>query len=303
MKDLTWDNYLELNEYIHNGGFKTEYFTPVVLIQWEFYGFKFKYRIIEDAVIMYILNTNKSENVRQTWSVFASYIKPNWDLKRAKQIIKQDIKTLNQSDEISFTEFLKESFSDWDLDFNHASKSPWISNYIYEMDKMASFAGKKLQKKRNHLNAFIKEGHNVKVKDIREVDINEVLAFSEYHITKYAEDYRDYEQDVYIKYLKEEMPKDKRYVGTVIYIDDRIVGFTFGFLNYDTFENIIEKAERDIRGLYQFLIVTNISFQKIKCKYTDREDDQGIETLAKSKQSYYPLLAIERYNILNKKDW
>ncbi len=300
MKNLTWDNYLELNDYIHKQGFKKEYFTPVVLIQWLFYDFELKYRLLDDAVVMYIYNKS---DIEPKWSIYASYYKPNWNLNKAKEIIKKDMVELNGNDELNFLDFLQESFKDWDLDFNQATKSKWISNYIYEMDKMSTFAGKKLQKKRNHLNAFIKEGHNVKVKDIREVNLEEVLKFSEYHITKYAEDYRAYEQEVYKKYLLDEMPKDDRYFGTVVYIDDRIVGFTFGFINGDTFENIIEKAERDIRGLYQFVIVSNISFHHLTCKYMDREDDMGLEPLAKSKQSYYPIIAVERYNIHNKKDW
>lgn len=304
MKDLTWENYIELNDYIHAQNFKTEYFTPVVLMQWQYYGFKFKYRITDEAVIMYICNSNNTnKDNKLQWNVYASYYKADWDLDKAKTIIKYDMQTLNNDDAISFYDFLESSFADWGLDINEATKSEWISNYIYEMEKMATFSGKKLQKKRNHLNAFIKEGHNVKVKDVRDVDVNDILAFTEYHITKYAEDYRPYEQDVYRRYLTTEMHKDNRYVGTVFYIDDKIVGFTFGFINHDTFEDIIEKAERDIRGLYQFVIVSNISFHKINCKYMDREDDLGLEVLAKSKQSYYPILAVERYNIHKKKDW
>ena len=304
ISDLTWNNYLELNDYINSMKFKKEYLTPVVIIQWEFYGLKFKFRKIGDeAVIMYIQNSNQINlfniNMQNKWMLYASYYNENFNFKKHKDLIRKDLQELNNGDKtFILTDLLEETYTDWELNKENLLQSKYISNYIYEIEKMKTFAGKKLQKKRNHLNSFIKDNHNVKIKNIKDVDPKTLIEFSTYHIKKYAENFRQYEIDVYKKYLFDEMKKDDRYQGAVIYIDDKIVAFTLGFVNYDTYEVIIEKAERDIRGLYQYTISANLKFNNIQCQYMDREDDAGLEALAKSKASYYPLIAVKRYSTI-----
>lgn len=302
LEDLTWDNYLKLNDYLINEKYKKEYFTPVVIIQWQFYGLFFKFRKIEDAVIMYLRNENNYPllNLEDTWVVYASYYKQTTNINNLKNIIKQDLRELNGSNtKIVYFDFLKETFNDWNLPTENLIESKYISNYIYDLEKMKTFSGKKLQKKRNHLNAFIKDNHNYQIKEIKDVDPQVLVDFSAYHIKKYAESFRQYEVDVYKKYLFDEMQKDSRYKGCVIYIDNKIVGFTLGFVNNDTYEVIIEKAEREIRGLYQFLISENLKLNNINVQYMDREDDAGIDELAKSKMSYYPIAAIKRYSLVS----
>ncbi len=304
ISDLTWNNYLELNDYINSMKFKKEYLTPVVIIQWEFYGLKFKFRKIGDeAVIMYIQNSNQINlfniNMQNKWMLYASYYNENFNFKKYKDLIWKDLQELNNGDKtFILTDLLEETYTDWELNKENLLKSKYISNYIYEIEKMKTFAGKKLQKKRNHLNSFIKDNHNLEIKNIRDVDPKTLIEFSTYHIKKYAENFRQYEIDVYKKYLFDEMKKDDRYQGAVIYIDDKIVAFTLGFVNHDTYEVIIEKAERDIRGLYQYTISANLKFNNIQCQYMDREDDAGLEALAKSKASYYPLIAVKRYSTI-----
>lgn len=302
LQDLTWDNYLKLNDEIRTSNFKIEYFSPVVIIQWQFYGLFFKFHQTKDFIVMYVNYTN-NDKFNNQWVVYASYYKQEFNLTELKQVIKNDLNALNGCDDLNFVDLLDQTIQDWQLQAYEPIKSPYISNYIYELAKMKDFSGKKLQKKRNHLNAFLKQNYNITIKNFHDVNVNEIIDFCDYHIKKYAESYRAYEMDVYKQYLLHEAKKDKRYVGTVVYIDNKMVGFTFGFLNYDTFEVIIEKAERDIRGLYQYLIVSNIQYHDINIKYMDREDDAGVEELAKSKKSYYPLLMIERYCFLNVKNW
>ncbi len=68
-----------------------------------------------------------------------------------------------------------------------------------------------------------------------------------------------------------------------------------------TIDIIIEKAEKTIRGLYQFLIKTNLVFHNINTEYVERGDDGGIELLNKSKISYYPIIISERFAVMKSK--
>ncbi|MDE7221789.1 MAG: hypothetical protein K2N40_00760, partial [Ureaplasma sp.] len=88
----------------------------------------------------------------------------------------------------------------------------------------------------------------------------------------------------------------EEYVGLVILINKEIVGVTISYLRKDICEIVLEKAEHEIPGLYQFLIQQNLIVNNINQKYVDRQDDAFIEGLRKSKLSYYPILCISRFS-------
>ena len=114
-------------------------------------------------------------------------------------------------------------------------------------------------------------------------------------IKKYDDETRENEIKSYIDTLKQ-INKSNLYSGIVIYIDKKICGFTLGFLNNQTYEIIIEKAERDIRGLFPYLIKKNLEINNINSKFIDRLDDLGLEHLKKSKLSYHPIICVERFS-------
>ena len=286
IKDLNLNNYLKLSNLINNNNFVNNFFSPSQLIQWLYYDIEIKYHIIDDCILMYMKNKNEE------WKLLNPFYKKNFNLDNALTHIKQDILLLNNSDMIYVTNFNQESIDIFKV--KNIEKLPWISNYLYELNQLKTFSGKKMQKKRNHLNYFINQKHNIKIKDIRDVPVDELISFSEYLIKKYDNEIRKNEINSYIATLNE-INKSELYSGITIYIDDKLCAFTLGFLNKDTYEIIIEKAEIDIRGLYQFLIKTNLEINNINCKYIDRLDDLGLESLRKSKLSYHPIIYIERY--------
>ncbi|MGL4952093.1 MAG: phosphatidylglycerol lysyltransferase domain-containing protein, partial [Mycoplasma sp.] len=232
------------------------------------------------------------------WSLTSCFYNDESDIEKMKKLISKQLLDLNKSDELRCVNISECMIKDFNLSEFNVVQQNYISNYIYELEKMKTFSGNKLQKKRNHMNFFKSQNHNLKIVNINDVEKDELIKFSEYHIEKYSGENRKYEIDVYKQFLEFEVPKTEKFFGTVIYIDDRIVGFTLCFLRKGICEVIIEKAERDIRGLYQFLISTNLTFHNINAQYMDREDDAGILELAKSKHSYYPIATVNRYNIL-----
>lgn len=249
--------------------------------------------------IDYHFNAKEAEHARpEFWYVSSCFYNEHSDLNLIKKTIQDDLASLNQSSSALYSYITDEMISDFKIDASTGLRKI-VSNYIYDLEKMKTFAGRKLQKKRNHLNAFMLQNHNVKIKNIREIELQDLLNYLESHMQRYAEVYRTYEIDVYKKYLLEEMPKDKNYFGTVIYIDDRIVGLTFCYLHPEVCEVIIEKGELDVRGLYQFIIKENLLLHNITVPYMDRQDDMDLEALAHSKKSYYPSSIIHRHIIFD----
>lgn len=289
--DLTWENYLEWNQFIIKSNFVNNYFSFVQLAQWLTYDFEFKIHVTNDVVFIYYYENGK-------WKAFNPFYKKNPQQQEIINAIKNDLNLLNNCKSSSFeiNYLCEQTINDLKFDDYQKQKLDVISNYIYNLEQLKTFAGNKMQKKRNHLNAFLKQNYNIKIIDIREVDINELTNFSNYLIKKYDEDVRVNEVLSYQKTLND-INKNQNFSGIVVYIDDKIVSFTLGFLNNDTYEIIIEKAERDIRGLFQFTIKSNLEINKINCQYIDRLDDLGLESLKKSKLSYQPIKTITRYNI------
>ncbi|MGL4948426.1 MAG: phosphatidylglycerol lysyltransferase domain-containing protein [Mycoplasma sp.] len=302
--DLNWDTYLELNNQIDNSNFKKEFFSPIAIAQWVYYDIKCKYRIVDNGIIMYMRYGESFRSEEDaTWRASTCFYNDNSNIDLMKSQIKEDLISLNGNDNITFSNVTNQMILDFKLDQFEIVKMNYISNYIYEIEKMKTFGGKKLQKKRNHLNAFIKDNHNIRIEDLRKVNMEDIFIFIDYHMKKYHEDYRQYEIDVYKQYLLFEFIKTDKYFGTVVYIDDKIVALTFCYLRKNICEIVIEKAERDIRGLYQFIITENLKYHNVSVEYMDREDDAGIEELAKSKKSYYPVEMVERYHVKNIKNW
>lgn len=305
LQDLTWDNYLELTQYIDKNDFKQEYLSPIALVALINYEVRHKFHILPTKeILLYVAYDTSISDVKDIWSVSTCIYFDNSNIQTMKEQIQIDLKELNPSkDYMSFNGLSEHMLDDFDLRKFDIITYDYINNYIYEIDKMRTFAGKKLQKKRNHLNAFYSMQHNVNVKDLRDVNFQEISDYLDYHMNKYADVYRQYEIDIYHEFLYYELPKDKNFFGTVIYIDNKIVAMTLCYERINTCEVIIEKAERDVRGLYQFLIKTNLEIHGVKAPYMDRQDDGGIMELKQSKKSYYPIIMINRYGIENIKKW
>ena len=84
-----------------------------------------------------------------------------------------------------------------------------------------------------------------------------------------------------------------------VYIDDKLEAFTIG--SYNSFEDMavihIEKANPEIRGLYQYINQQFLVHEFPEVHLINREDDLGIEGLRKAKMSYNPLDFARKYEI------
>lgn len=292
MEQLKWDNYLSIQNDIENLNIEKEYFSSLSLLMWTYYEYEIKYEYFNKDIIFFTRNLKKHKN----WKISVIYYDRN---SNKEDILKQAInllKSLNNDNVIQMESISKQMIEDFNLNNLDIIEEPYTSNFIYMLENFKTYRGKKLQKKRNHLNFFIKSNHNYKIVDIKNVSKNEIKGFLEIHMKKNGDEYRKHELNIYEKIINDELNND-RYSGIVIYIDNEIKGLTLGFLRKNIYEIVIEKAFKDIRGLYQFLIQANLLFNDINAIYMDREDDGGIIELEKSKLSYYPEEIIKRFSI------
>jgi len=150
-----------------------------------------------------------------------------------KKTIKVALLFLNESEDIYFSHISSKVINDFELEKYNVVKLPYISNFLYQTSGLKTFSGEELQKKINHLNYFIKNNNipNIEIKDLKDVDLDLVKDFIKYHIAKYGgEENRESELEIYNKYF-ESYQIDKNFIGTVIFINHKIVAFNYSYIN------------------------------------------------------------------------
>ncbi len=165
-------------------------------------------------------------------------------------------------------------------------------DYLYTGDSLRSLAGKKLHKKKNRVNAFMRQYEGrYEYRKLCCSDSHSVWEF----LDKWregkgdeAEEHLDYEVRGIHDILKNCRDLSIRMGG--VFIDGQLEAFTMG--SFNPVENMavihIEKANPEINGLYQFINQNFLMAAFPDVEWVNREDDLGIEGLRRAKMSYYP---------------
>ena len=173
------------------------------------------------------------------------------------------------------------------------------ADYLYEAEKLATYAGKALHGKKNHCNRFEAENDWRFIPLTREqipgcLDMLDV--WSEENAGRLFRSIV-YEHAAIVRAFAafEKLGLE----GGVLYANGKIVGFTLGeFASEDTFDVHFEKAEVDLNGAYPMTCreLTRMLLAKYpSLRYMNREDDMGIEALRRSKESYKPAFLLRKY--------
>lgn len=222
------------------------------------------------------------------------------NLKDAFEFIIRYFKDNNQSINLravtgEFVEFLKENY---DRKFNYIEERDYF-DYVYLGENLRNLIGKKYQKKRNHINYFLKEYEGrFEYKRLNKDNFEECLNLLE----KWTENKEDDEGISSEKIAIEKIFKnydnlDVKVGG--IYIDSKLEAFTFGeYLNDDMALIHVEKANAEIRGLYPIINKLFLENEFKEAKFVNREEDLGVAGLRKAKLSYYPHKFVEKYTVL-----
>lgn len=262
--------------------------SALYLYLWKYYGVYIFFQINKDCIYFICkLDTNITINNVVLTDYYA--IKPIVkDKNNFKAIFKDFVKIFKEL--TSLTTFYIDRLISMDLDLlvkANIMNSSEIA-YLYELEQLKYFPGKKMQKKRNLLNFFNKNFiDKLVIKKYNFELATEVLFFCKQHIQRYSHNFREYEYQG-IKELIEIANYEKNINGIVIYYDSRIIGVTLGYSHNQYYEIFLEKADRDFKGSYQFLISNNLILNKVSNPYIDRQDSDSISGLIESKRSYKP---------------
>lgn len=180
---------------------------------------------------------------------------------------------------------------EWTIDYNRD-----LADYIYDRDKLATLAGKKLHSKRNHINRFIEHYPDWRCEplcDGNAADAEQIAIRWRDENDCSSDPDKAAESCFALNSIA--MREKLQLTGAVLYAEEDPVAFTVGErLSDDTYVIHVEKAFADIQGAYAMINREFVRQACGDCIYVNREEDTGDEGLRKAKMSYRPAFMEEK---------
>lgn len=174
------------------------------------------------------------------------------------------------------------------------------ADYLYDIEAIATLKGKKLSKKRNHVNRFITDNRDFVFEPLT-TDMARQLEVicHEWLIPDNGSPTAKAEYDAVIEVLNNLICYP--FEGYILRdSSNRIVAFTLGEIIGDTLFVHIEKMCHEIPGAGETinkLFAERMLSEHPFLKYVNREEDTGDEGLKKAKLSYHPAMMLRKYDI------
>jgi hypothetical protein len=172
------------------------------------------------------------------------------------------------------------------------------SDYLYRTERIATYAGKKLHKKKNLLNFFLKH-YSHDAEPLTEKKVPDALAILDAWQTESGEkeESTDYDAAREALLLMEELVL----CGGIWYAEGRPSGYILGEeIAPDTFTLHFAKGLTQYKGIYQYIFSSFASVLPRKYTYLNMEQDLGKEALRHSKESYLPERKLVKWRVARK---
>ena len=177
------------------------------------------------------------------------------------------------------------------------------ADYIYDSHDLATLAGKRYNKKRNHVNRFEADNPGWRLDDIDSGNIDELRTFfAALDIASEKADpaMAEYEREQCLEVLDNYSLFG--FEGALLRDGNgRIVAFTAAEPVGDTLVIHIEKMLHDVAGAGEAVnrfFAERMLERHPQLKYFNREDDAGDPGLRYAKESYHPAFLLHKYNVV-----
>ena len=179
---------------------------------------------------------------------------------------------------------------------------PDWADYLYDIEPLATLTGKKMAKKRNHVNKFESLYPDHRFMPLTADNIEDARALLDIANAE-SDDYSEMAASerrlcaIALDQMAEGVTVMK---GGILYADDRPAAFTVGDIKGDTLFIHIEKGNREVPGAYEAINKYFAAYMLAghpELKYINREDDAGDPGLRRSKSSYHPKTLLLKYDV------
>lgn len=169
--------------------------------------------------------------------------------------------------------------------------------YIYRTEDMIRLPGKKLRMKKNHLNGFLRQYADYQYEAITKENLEDAKAGIHDWFLRHG-DIEEEEQAIKRCFDNWDALGVK---GAVIRIYGKVEAFTNGDnINEKMAHIIFEKANPEIRGLYQAINRDFLMHEFADTEFVNREEDLGLPGLREAKMGYHPDHLTEKYDVVLK---
>ena len=237
------------------------------------------WRMEMDGKIYTSIPTCRQEDMRELLEVMKEYF---------NQTLGQPLRIyLADEESLEYLQLNPEEFS--------IEEAEDLKDYLYDGQAMRTLAGRKLHKKKNHVNSFMRayEGR-YEFRRLCCSDRQDVWEFLDrWRMAKEngGQDMEDLDEEIegIQEILKNCSHIPAKMAG--VYVDGELQAFSVG--SYNEREKMavihIEKANSQFNGLYQFINQQFLIHEFPDAVLVNREDDVGLPGLRKSKMSYNPI--------------
>lgn len=174
-------------------------------------------------------------------------------------------------------------------------------DYLYSAEKLSTLSGKKMAKKRNHVNQFLNSYREWRLDPITTDNYTVALGIMDkYDLQGDDTEMAKRERDL-SRYMIECIANgDEVLKGAILYAGEQPCAFTIGDIKGDTLFIHVEKALTEYSGSFEMInkqFAAQMVSEHPEIEYINREDDAGDEGLRYAKQSYHPIEILKKYNI------
>jgi hypothetical protein len=169
-------------------------------------------------------------------------------------------------------------------------------DYIYLREDLATLKGKKFQSKRNHINRFKKRYEYAYIPICQDIipqcmEVERIWCKANFNENDKEDLAYEHRSMTFSMNHFEELGLS----GGAIVVDGKIIAFTYGSpINSQTFGIHVEKADIHYEGIFSVINQEFASRIPVQYLYINREEDLGIPGLRQSKQSYHPVILLEK---------
>ncbi|MBR4426794.1 MAG: DUF2156 domain-containing protein [Spirochaetales bacterium] len=172
-----------------------------------------------------------------------------------------------------------------------------LAEYLYRSGEMAEFSGKDLRKRRAEVHTFWNTfGERAVISRMQPSDFEDCLAYEQ----KWLKDNLE-------THDKETLMRDARMIekqmahffelhlsGVILRIDGTTCGFCYGTKLGDTYDVIVEKADRSVPHSYKVIRQESAKQCASDCDFVNMEEDVGVPGLRALKYAYKPVRLLQK---------
>ena len=290
---LTFNSLPLVLPYLHTSGSRSCDYTVGGIYMWIDY-FKYHYCIYHDTLL---IKGVAEDDVKRTAFSLPLGAMP---LSESVELLKNYCDT--EGITLEFSAITEERINDFRaLNPTEITELSHWSDYIYRADKLATFAGNKMKKKRNHVNKFLASYPDHHIEPLSGDNLAAVTAFFDRLCSEKTDNgMAGYERNQTRRVLHDFAHYQSVFEGIVLFVGTQVVAFAIGEVTGTTLHVHIEKTDHSFDGANEYIAQAMVRY--ISSLYdidmVNREDDAGDPGLQQSKLSYYPDLMLRKYNVI-----